>query len=152
MIYGSVDVDVLDIVEALGIDVVGEGRGELYCLCPFHNDRMPSFNINIETGLWHCFSGCGGGNLTTLVERVEEINTWQAMIWINNNGKEISPAHIKKKLLKLKKKPDQDFFVDEKEIEPYKKSMHKYMFERGFKKDTLKMKFLLDSFLITHNC
>jgi DNA primase len=32
-------------------------------LCPFHNDRNPSFSFNAESGLWKCFAGCGHGNL-----------------------------------------------------------------------------------------
>lgn len=32
-------------------------------LCPFHDDRTPSFSINENSGLWVCHAQCGGGTL-----------------------------------------------------------------------------------------
>jgi hypothetical protein len=32
-------------------------------LCPFHDDRHPSFGVNDEGNYWHCFAGCGGGSV-----------------------------------------------------------------------------------------
>lgn len=32
-------------------------RNELIGLCPFHEEDTPSFNANLETGVYHCF-GC----------------------------------------------------------------------------------------------
>lgn len=34
------------------------GNGSLKGLCPFHDERTPSFNVNVNTGRYHCF-GCG---------------------------------------------------------------------------------------------
>lgn len=33
-------------------------NGNSLGFCPFHKDRVPSFSVNLENGLWHCF-GCG---------------------------------------------------------------------------------------------
>ena len=48
-------------------DVVGEhvtlknaGVGSLKGLCPFHDERTPSFHVRPQLGYWHCF-GCGEG-------------------------------------------------------------------------------------------
>ena len=38
----------------------GNGR-KLQGLCPFHNDRNPSFSINLEDGSWYCFACVMGG-------------------------------------------------------------------------------------------
>jgi hypothetical protein len=32
-------------------------------LCPFHDDTVPSFGINVKGNYWHCFAGCGGGDI-----------------------------------------------------------------------------------------
>jgi hypothetical protein len=32
-------------------------------LCPFHEDEVPSFGINVRGNYWHCFAGCGGGDI-----------------------------------------------------------------------------------------
>lgn len=38
-----------------------KGR-EAMGICPFHDDTLPSFSVNIETSQWICFAGCGDGN------------------------------------------------------------------------------------------
>jgi DNA primase catalytic core len=41
---------------------------EFKCLCPFHSERDPSFYINFEKKVFHCF-GCGiGGTITRLLK------------------------------------------------------------------------------------
>lgn len=53
-------------------------ENELICSCPFHDDRTPSFNANLDNGLYHCF-GCGAsGNATTFVSEMEHIDTKKA--------------------------------------------------------------------------
>lgn len=32
-------------------------------LCPFHDDRRPSFGVNVKGNYWYCFAGCGGGSI-----------------------------------------------------------------------------------------
>jgi len=36
-----------------------QGRG----LCPFHDDHIRSFGVNIQQNYWSCFAGCGGGSI-----------------------------------------------------------------------------------------
>lgn len=44
-----------ELSKALGIK--GDIRGEQFIgNCPLHNDRRPSFSLNIKSGLWTCFS------------------------------------------------------------------------------------------------
>lgn len=45
-------------------------NSEVVGLCPFHNDRNRSWSGNIETGLWFCYAGCGGGNAYQFAERM----------------------------------------------------------------------------------
>lgn len=44
--------------------------GNYTACCPFHDDRHPSFSFHAETGLWHCFAGCGEGNARQFLERL----------------------------------------------------------------------------------
>lgn len=61
-------------------------RNELICLCPFHEEDTPSFNANLETGLYKCF-GCGAkGNVTTFVAEIENITnkeSWKKIERLN---------------------------------------------------------------------
>lgn len=53
-------------------------RNELICCCPFHDDYNPSFNANLENGLYKCF-GCGAkGNIITFVAEMESISRKEA--------------------------------------------------------------------------
>lgn len=64
-----------DIVSAFGLRNSSFRGDEITCSCPFtenhpRGDRHPSFGINVESGLYHCF-GCGAsGNIVQLGERL----------------------------------------------------------------------------------
>ena len=50
-----------DIVEVIGGHVRLRRAGRNFVgLCPFHNEKTPSFSVNLERGFFHCF-GCGAG-------------------------------------------------------------------------------------------
>lgn len=46
--------------------------------CPFHNDKNPSFSVDLENGKWICFAGCGSGNYVDLVAKLNDISTKEA--------------------------------------------------------------------------
>ena len=46
--------------------------------CPFHADKTPSFAVHSDM-LWFCHSGCGGGNIMQLVERLDGISFGEAV-------------------------------------------------------------------------
>ncbi len=39
-------------------------------LCPLHQDKHISLSVNLDTGLWKCFAGCGEGNAYQFAERI----------------------------------------------------------------------------------
>ena len=54
-------------------------QGNVYMgCCPFHADKTPSFAVHADM-LWFCHSGCGGGNIMQLVERLEHISFAEAV-------------------------------------------------------------------------
>lgn len=49
------------------------GGGSLKGLCPFHDERSPSFHVTPSRGMWYCF-GCGeGGDVINFVQRVDHL-------------------------------------------------------------------------------
>src|SRR5262249_61766563 len=68
------------------IDLVGTrtelkraGSSRYTGLCPFHDERSPSFGIDPNTKLYHCF-GCGvGGDCFTFVQELEGLDFTGAM-------------------------------------------------------------------------
>jgi DNA primase len=55
------------------------GGGRLKGLCPFHNEKTPSFNVDTEKGFYKCF-GCGkAGDAITFVRETEQLNFSEAV-------------------------------------------------------------------------
>lgn len=49
-------------------------RGREYVgLCPFHAEKTPSFSLNADKQLWHCYGCNAGGDLITFVRRYENL-------------------------------------------------------------------------------
>jgi len=44
-----------------------KGELEWHMHCPMHEDRTRSASLNVDTGMWFCFKGCGGGRVTELI-------------------------------------------------------------------------------------
>ena len=67
-------------------DVVGDyvtlksaGVGSLKGLCPFHEERSPSFHVRPQVGYYHCF-GCGeGGDVFTFLQRMDHVSFQEAV-------------------------------------------------------------------------
>src|SRR5579864_9490952 len=55
-------------------------RGREYTgLCPFHAEKTPSFSLNADKQVWHCY-GCGaGGDLIKFVQRYENVDFQTAL-------------------------------------------------------------------------
>ena len=69
-----------DIVDVISQYVRLKRRGRNYFgLCPFHNEKSPSFSVSPEKQIFHCF-GCGvGGNVFTFLTKIEGINFVEAV-------------------------------------------------------------------------
>ena len=50
--------------------------------CRFHDDRHPSFSINVGSGLWTCHGCDVSGDLFRLVEQVEGVGFKEALAWL----------------------------------------------------------------------
>ncbi|OJV58090.1 MAG: DNA primase [Cellulomonas sp. 73-145] len=70
-------------------DVVGQhvalrpaGVGSLKGLCPFHDEKSPSFHVRPQVGRYHCF-GCGeGGDVIAFVQKVDGLGFTEAVEYL----------------------------------------------------------------------
>lgn len=70
----------LDIVEVVGAYVPLKQRGSNYFgLCPFHQEKTPSFSVNPKLGIFKCF-GCGaGGDVFAFIQQIEGVSFVEAV-------------------------------------------------------------------------
>lgn len=63
-----------DFVQLVGETVDLRQRGnEFWGCCPFHGEKSPSFKVNPQTGLWHCFGCSDGGDVFSYVQKRENL-------------------------------------------------------------------------------
>ena len=69
--------DIVDIISQY-VHLTRKGRN-YFGLCPFHNEKSPSFSVSPDRQIFHCF-GCGvGGNVYTFLMKIEGITFVEAL-------------------------------------------------------------------------
>jgi DNA primase len=71
-------VDIAEVVAERGIELKRKGR-HLFALCPFHQEKTPSFVVTPHRGLFHCF-GCGlAGDVIGFLVRHDRVSFPEAV-------------------------------------------------------------------------
>src|SRR6187401_3761342 len=75
----------IDIIDVVGGFVKLKKRGTNYLgLCPFHNERTPSFTVSPSKEIYKCF-GCGkSGNTISFLMEHEKYSYVEALRWLAN--------------------------------------------------------------------
>ncbi|MGV8884929.1 MAG: DNA primase [Microbacteriaceae bacterium] len=61
------------------VTLKGAGSGSMKGLCPFHEERSPSFHVRPQVGFYHCF-GCGeGGDVFTFLQKMDHVSFSEAV-------------------------------------------------------------------------
>ena len=88
-----------DIVDVIGQTVRLKRAGNSYVgLCPFHNEKTPSFSVSRQKQVYYCFGCHRGGNVISFVEEYNNMGFWEAMEYLAQRAgirlpeKEISSA------------------------------------------------------------
>lgn len=75
------------------VDLVGEylplkpsGTGSFKALCPFHQERTPSFYVSRARQSWHCFGCDDGGDIFTFIEKIEGMEFREALEHLANKA------------------------------------------------------------------
>ena len=75
--------DATDIVEVVSDFVTLKRRGANYIgLCPFHNERTPSFSVSKSKGICKCFSCGKGGSAVNFIMELEQMSYVEALRYL----------------------------------------------------------------------
>jgi DNA primase len=71
----------IDIVEFIGSFITLKKAGRNFkALCPFHQEKTPSFIVSPERQIWHCFGACGeGGDVIKFLMKWENVTFFEAL-------------------------------------------------------------------------
>lgn len=131
-------VDSTDIVELVSEYVSLEKRGQNYVgLCPFHNEKTPSFSVNPEKKIAHCFSCKGGGGPIQFLMQIRNIGFGEALgILAEKNGIKLSGVKKVEKIDPYKKHKEmmnlsKDFYKKVLEDTEFGEEAKNYLIKRG---------------------
>ena len=75
--------DTAQIVDVVSDFVTLRKRGVNYIgLCPFHNEKTPSFSVSPSKGVCKCFSCGKGGNVVHFIMEHEQLSYYEALKWL----------------------------------------------------------------------
>ena len=134
-----------DIVEVIGAHVRLKRAGRNFVgLCPFHNEKTPSFSVNAERGFFHCF-GCGaGGTVFNFVMRTEGLSFPEAIeslarrygVMLPERGAEAGPGAGERDAALRANQIAADFFVHVLWKTPDGAAAREYLSARGVAAET----------------
>ncbi|WP_405688080.1 DNA primase [Streptomyces sp. NBC_00057] len=143
------DDDVKAVRDAVPIDAVvseylqlrNAGGGNLKGLCPFHDEKSPSFQVSPSKGLFHCFGCQEGGDTIAFVMKIDHLSfsetverlAAKAGITLRYEEGGYNPSHQRGERIRLVEahKVAAQFYVDQLDG-PEAEIGRKFLAERGF--------------------
>ncbi|CQR64202.1 DNA primase [Streptomyces leeuwenhoekii] len=144
------DEDVKAVRDAVPIDAVvseylqlrNAGGGNLKGLCPFHDEKSPSFQVSPAKGLFHCFGCQEGGDTITFVMKIDHLSfseaverlAAQAGITLRYEEGGYNPAHQRGERIRLVEahKIAAEWYAEQLATSPEAETGRLFLAERGF--------------------
>ena len=139
-----------DIVDVVSEFVSLKRSGSNYKgLCPFHNDRTPSFYVSPTRGTCHCFTCGEGGDSVGFLMKHEQLTYPEALRWLANRyGIEIEEKQLTDEQRKQQTEREGMFIANNWAADYYTDILHndvdgravgmQYFRQRGFRDDIIK--------------
>jgi DNA primase len=144
------DEDVKAVRDAVPIDAVvseylqlrNAGGGNLKGLCPFHDEKSPSFQVSPSKGLFHCFGCQEGGDTLTFVMKIDHLTfseaverlAGQAGITLRYEEGGYNPTHQRGERIRLVEahKLAAQWYAEQLATHPEADTGRTFLAERGF--------------------
>ncbi|MEE0126792.1 MAG: DNA primase [Clostridia bacterium] len=136
--------DIVDVISQY-VHLKRSGRN-YFGLCPFHNEKSPSFAVSPDKQIFHCF-GCGvGGNVIHFISKIEGINFRESIELLAERANIVLPKlenvgdnktqELKEKIYQINK--ETAYFYHENLYKPTAKIAQEYVKKRKLNNSTLK--------------
>ena len=114
-------------------------------LCPFHNEKTPSFSVNAEEGFFYCFGCQKSGDAITFVREIEHLDFVGAVEWLANRmgialrytDASDGAAHKERKELSELLEKAADFYHQTLRTGKEAGKVRSYLRSRGFDSETV---------------
>ena len=139
----------IDIIEIVGSFVKLKKRGANYLgLCPFHNEKSPSFTVSPTKEIYKCF-GCGkSGNTIGFLMELEKYSYVEALKWLANKyNVEIEETETTPEVKLVRQAADSLYIINNFAQEFFSNALFNtdegvdvalsYLKERGFREDII---------------
>ena len=142
--------DAAQIVDVVSEFVTLRRRGVNYIgLCPFHNEKTPSFSVSPSKGVCKCFSCGKGGNVVHFIMEHEQLNYYEALKWLAKKyGIEVKERELSNEEKQAQSVRESLFLVNDFANNYFQNILHNhrdgqaigmsYFRQRGFRDDIIK--------------
>ena len=142
--------DAAQIVDVVSEFVTLRRRGVNYVgLCPFHNEKTPSFSVSPSKGVCKCFSCGKGGNVVHFIMEHEQLNYYEALKWLAKKyGIEVKERELSDEEKQAQSIRESLFLVNDFANNYFQNILHNhrdgqtigmsYFRQRGFRDDIIK--------------
>jgi DNA primase len=111
-------------------------------LCPFHDERSPSFNVNAEQGFFHCFGCAENGDVISFVQKIDHLDFRDAVerlaarvgvtLQYEQGGAAPRQEHNQRARLVLANTAAKDYYVEQLRVSPEATVGREELAKRGF--------------------
>ena len=142
-------IDTARIEDVVGDFVTLRRRGNNYTgLCPFHNEKSPSFNVNPARNIYKCF-GCGvGGDPVKFLMELEQLSFPDAIRWIAGKyNLQLEEKEVSQEVRQELQERDSLIIVNDYARQYFEEQLHQtdegrsiglgYFKQRGFRKEVM---------------
>ena len=112
-------------------------------LCPFHNEKSPSFSVSPENGFFHCFGCHAGGDVITFIRRIENLDYVEAVkflaqragMTVPEEGKDNGMGRLRMRIFEANREAAR--FYHKQLYTPQGKKALEYLRSRGLTEKTI---------------
>ncbi|MGL4780542.1 MAG: DNA primase, partial [Bacteroidales bacterium] len=142
--------DAAQIVDVVSDFVSLKKRGVNYTgLCPFHDEKKPSFSVSPTKGICKCFSCGKGGNAVHFIMEHEQLSYYEALKWLAKKyGIEVKEKELTAEEIQQRSERESMFLINTYAHTYFQDTLHEttegqqiglsYFRERGFRDDIIR--------------